>query len=167
MIWNPANDGGAITVKPNFYATSKTLPPPPPVPTASSGKQQHSETYTFTAPASPLISPYHSDSSGSGPFSRCLMFRSDLTLMINFRNSTLNKSDRPKVPPPSVPQRPRDSVIQKLYDEHGDEIGVDERIRCAIKIFVFCDFGRLEELIRISPYHQRPSRKTTNSVQQP
>ena len=74
VIWNPANDGGAITVKPNFYATSKTLPPPPPVPTASSGKQQHSETYTFTAPASPLISPYHSDSSGSGPFSRYLMF---------------------------------------------------------------------------------------------
>ncbi|PIO77753.1 ADAM cysteine-rich [Teladorsagia circumcincta] len=37
---------------------------------------------------------------------------------------TRTPSVRPKEPPPMVPVRPRDSVVQELYKEHGAEMGI-------------------------------------------
>ncbi|KAK5984334.1 EGF domain-containing protein, partial [Trichostrongylus colubriformis] len=37
---------------------------------------------------------------------------------------TRTPSTRPKEPPPMVPSRPRDSIVQELYREHGAEMGI-------------------------------------------
>ncbi|GMT34999.1 hypothetical protein PFISCL1PPCAC_26296 [Pristionchus fissidentatus] len=129
IIWKQAKE--KLKLRGVLVPTRKAPPPPRSRMKKDSLNEAWGEggVVTYTANPPPLVAPIPSDSRGfASPAASPDPLITKTHNHVEYHKPALvapsSISPRPRDPPPSIPSRPRDSVVGQLHSQHGHELGI-------------------------------------------